>query len=64
MTPDVAAAALGGWAGQVLLVIDSMKMLHEVTAPRAGKVTGLRVETGGQVDAGALLAVIEEPADQ
>ncbi|MBX3412017.1 MAG: ATP-grasp domain-containing protein [Pirellulales bacterium] len=49
-------------AGDVLLVIESMKMLHPVTAPAAGRVAELRVERAAQVDAGAVLAVIEETA--
>lgn len=51
-------------AGEVLLVIESMKMLHPVTAPAAGRVAELRVERAAQVDAGTVLAVIEESADE
>ncbi len=50
-------------AGDVLLVIDSMKMLHEISAPASGVVVELRVEAGNQVDAGTILVVIEEAAD-
>jgi len=45
--------------GQVLLVIESMKLLHEIAAPQAGKVAALAVERGRQVDAGTVLAVLE-----
>jgi propionyl-CoA carboxylase alpha chain len=45
--------------GQVLLVIESMKLLHEIAAPKTGKVAALAVERGRQVDAGAVLAVLE-----
>jgi propionyl-CoA carboxylase alpha chain len=45
--------------GQVLLVIESMKLLHEIAAPTAGKVAALAVERGRQVDAGTVLAVLE-----
>ncbi len=50
-------------AGDVLIVIESMKMLHEVAAPDAGVVTALHVEPASHVEAGAVLAVIsdEEP---
>jgi propionyl-CoA carboxylase alpha chain len=45
--------------GQVLLVIESMKLLHEIAAPQAGTVASLGVERGRQVDAGTVLAVLE-----
>ncbi len=47
-------------AGDVLLVIDSMKVFHSIAAPLAGRVAEIRVEPGSQVEAGTLLAVIEE----
>jgi biotin carboxyl carrier protein len=46
-------------AGDVLIVIESMKMLHSVAAPVAGKVAELRVTAASHVDAGTVLAVIE-----
>jgi propionyl-CoA carboxylase alpha chain len=46
-------------AGSPLLVLEAMKMEHEVVAPVAGTVTELRVSPGTQVETGALLAVIE-----
>jgi acetyl/propionyl-CoA carboxylase alpha subunit len=46
-------------ARQPLLVLEAMKMEHEITAPAAGTVTELRVTAGTQVEAGAILAVIE-----
>ncbi len=46
-------------ARQPLLVLEAMKMEHEITAPAAGTVTELRVSAGSQVEAGAVLAVIE-----
>ncbi|UJA22043.1 biotin/lipoyl-binding protein [Thermoleophilia bacterium SCSIO 60948] len=46
--------------GAPLLVIEAMKMEHEIVAPVAGTVANLHVEQGAQVDAGAVLAVIEE----
>jgi glutaconyl-CoA/methylmalonyl-CoA decarboxylase subunit gamma len=42
-------------AGQVLLVLEAMKMRNEVTAPVAGAVTDLRVSTGANVGARDLL---------
>jgi len=47
-------------AGDVLLVIDSMKMLHEISAPVSGRIAEVRVGKGQQVDAGAILIVIDE----
>jgi glutaconyl-CoA/methylmalonyl-CoA decarboxylase subunit gamma len=38
-------------AGQVLLVVEAMKMRNEVTSPVAGKVSGLRVTPGANVAA-------------
>jgi propionyl-CoA carboxylase alpha chain len=46
--------------GDVLLVLEAMKMETPIRAPGAGKVTELRAGAGDQVEAGALLAVIEE----
>jgi propionyl-CoA carboxylase alpha chain len=47
-------------AGDELLVLEAMKMQHRVVAATGGVVTELRVAVGQQVDAGAVLAVIEE----
>lgn len=46
-------------AGDILLVLDSMKVFHRITAPHAGQVADVRVATGAQVDQGALLVVID-----
>ncbi|MEM9069398.1 MAG: acetyl-CoA carboxylase biotin carboxylase subunit [Myxococcota bacterium] len=45
--------------GQLLLVMEAMKMEHSVTAPHAGTLTSLQVQEGDQVEADALLAVVE-----
>ena len=47
--------------GQVLLIMEAMKMEHTVTAPHDGTVALLGVSAGDQVDADALLAVVEQP---
>jgi propionyl-CoA carboxylase alpha chain len=47
-------------AGQPLLVMEAMKMEHEIVAPAAGTLAHLHIEEGAQVEAGAVLAVIEE----
>jgi acyl-CoA carboxylase subunit alpha len=44
--------------GQVVLVIEAMKMEHTITAPAAGVLTELRVGPGEQVNGGDVLAVI------
>jgi propionyl-CoA carboxylase alpha chain len=46
--------------GDVLLVLEAMKMETPIRAPAAGRVGELRASAGQQVEAGALLAVIEE----
>jgi acetyl-CoA carboxylase biotin carboxylase subunit len=46
-------------AGDVVLVIDSMKVFHWIAAPLAGRITEIRVEAGHHVESGAVLAVIE-----
>ncbi|AXQ30597.1 biotin/lipoyl-binding protein [Solimonas sp. K1W22B-7] len=49
-------------AGQLLAIMEAMKMEHSILAPGAGKVTEVRVTKGDQVGAGDLLVVIEEDA--
>jgi len=49
-------------AGQPLLVLEAMKMEHEIVAPADGVLAELPVAVGTQVDAGSLLAAIEGPA--
>ncbi len=50
--------------GQVLLVLESMKMELEISAPRDGVVEGLSLSPGDRVGVGqALLAVTEPAAD-
>ena len=45
-------------AGQVLMIMEAMKMEHSVTAPQDGTVAQITVTAGDQVDADALLAVV------
>ncbi|WP_285759131.1 acetyl/propionyl/methylcrotonyl-CoA carboxylase subunit alpha [Nocardiopsis ansamitocini] len=45
--------------GQPLLWMEAMKMEHRVTAPVAGVVSVLEVGPGAQVEAGAVLAVVD-----
>jgi propionyl-CoA carboxylase alpha chain len=45
-------------AGDVVLVLEAMKMQHTVTAPTAGTVTEIDVRPGAQVASGEVLAVV------
>jgi biotin carboxyl carrier protein len=45
--------------GQVLVVIESMKMNNELRAPASGKVESVPVEPGQRVNAGDLLVALE-----
>jgi acetyl-CoA carboxylase biotin carboxylase subunit len=47
-------------AGDVVLVIESMKVFHWISAPLSGRIAAIRVEAGSHVDGGTVLAVIEE----
>jgi propionyl-CoA carboxylase alpha chain len=47
-------------AGQVLLVLEAMKMEHPVTAPVSGTVREVAVAAGQQVDGGQVLAVVDQ----
>ena len=46
--------------GEVMVVMEAMKMEHTLRAPHAGRVTEVRYQAGNQVEAGAVLVVIEE----
>jgi propionyl-CoA carboxylase alpha chain len=45
-------------AGDVLMVLEAMKMEHAIRAPLDGRVVEVLVGDGDQVDAGAILAVV------
>ena len=46
--------------GETLVILEAMKMEHEVVAPHDGVVQEVSVQTGQQVDAGAVLVVLVE----
>ena len=45
--------------GQVLMILEAMKMENEIMAPCAGKITAVAVTKGATVESGALLCTIE-----
>ena len=47
-------------AGQLLVVLEAMKMEHRVTAPAAGTVAELRVAAGDAVTTGEVMVVMEQ----
>ncbi|HEX3726091.1 MAG TPA: biotin/lipoyl-containing protein, partial [Pirellulales bacterium] len=49
-------------AGDIVLVIDSMKVFHWISAPLSGRIAEIRVEPGAHVEGGTVLAVIEDSA--
>jgi biotin carboxyl carrier protein len=46
--------------GQLLMIVEAMKMEHRITAPAAGTVGAVRARPGDQVNGGDLLAVLDE----
>ncbi len=45
-------------AGQILVILEAMKMENEVVAPKAGTVAQVVVKVGEKVDTGATLVVL------
>jgi propionyl-CoA carboxylase alpha chain len=60
------AAAVGDTVttGQPLIWLEAMKMEHTITAPNDGVLAELNVNTGQQVEVGAILARVEAPATE
>lgn len=46
-------------AGDVLVCVEAMKMLHQIAVPQAAKITALEVVVGDQVDKGQVLIRLE-----
>jgi len=46
-------------AGQTILIVEAMKHMNEVAAPRAGTVSAILVEDGQPVEFGEPLMIIE-----
>jgi acetyl-CoA/propionyl-CoA carboxylase biotin carboxyl carrier protein len=49
--------------GQVICVVEAMKMENELTAHRPGRVTGLTVVAGEQVSTGQVICVVAQTGD-
>ena len=47
--------------GQLLCIIEAMKMENEITAHKAGKIAELPIAEGGSVKPGDTIAVIKSP---
>ncbi len=45
--------------GQTLLIVEAMKMMNPITAPRGGKVTQVLVGNGAPVEYGEVLVIID-----
>ena len=50
-------------AGQLLCVVEAMKMENEIVSPRAGVVRQVAVAPGAGVTFGQLLCIVAEPAE-
>src|SRR5512133_2393857 len=50
-------------AGQVVCVVEAMKMENEITTPRAGTVSSLSVEPGQPVSTGQVICLVIQDAD-
>jgi acetyl-CoA/propionyl-CoA carboxylase biotin carboxyl carrier protein len=50
-------------AGQVICIVEAMKMENEITAHRDGVITELSVAPGQPVTTGQVICVIAEPED-
>ena len=44
--------------GQTLLIVEAMKTMNQIPAPRSGKVTRILVEDGAPVEYGAPLVIL------
>ena len=47
-------------AGDVIVVLEAMKMEQPITAHKAGRITGLAAEIGAAITSGAVICTIAE----
>ena len=50
-------------AGQVLMVVEAMKMEHRIVAAGDGTVGAVHFGVGDRVDSGDVLITLDDPAD-
>ena len=46
-------------AGQTLLIVEAMKVMNQIAAPKSGTITKILVENGQPIEFGAILVIIE-----
>ena len=57
--PDFVTVGASVKQGQTVLIIEAMKTMNQIPAPRSGKVTQILLENGQPVEYGEVLMVIE-----
>jgi acetyl-CoA carboxylase biotin carboxyl carrier protein len=58
-TPPFVTIGANVKQGQTVLIIEAMKTMNQIPAPRSGKVTQIMVDNGSPVEFGEVLMVIE-----
>ena len=46
-------------AGQTVLIVEAMKTMNQITAPKSGKVSAILVDNGQPVEYGEALLIVE-----
>ena len=49
--------------GDVIMILEAMKMQNEIQAPVSGKITEMNCEPGDSIEANSPLMIIEPPSD-